>query len=71
MWERRSMFNHRLKSTITKWSHPADIFKDPVCNMMVDETKTQHTLQVNGQKVYLYSAQCKSQSDENPCKYGY
>jgi len=65
----RNFFNEQYDIVILTYT--ADIFKDPVCNMMVDETKTQHTLQVNGQKVYLYSAQCKSQSDENPCKYGY
>lgn len=45
--------------------------KDPVCNMMVDEKKAQYTSQVNGQKVCLYSAQCKSQLDQNPSKYAY
>ena len=45
--------------------------KDPVCNMMVDEKKAQHISEVNGQKVYLCSAQCKSQFDQNPNKYGY
>jgi YHS domain-containing protein len=43
--------------------------KDPVCNMMVDEKKAQHISEVNGQ-VYLCSAQCKSQFDQNPNKYG-
>ena len=47
------------------------MFKDPVCNMMVDENKAQHISEVNGQKVYLCSAQCKSQFDQNPSKYGY
>jgi YHS domain-containing protein len=46
--------------------------KDPVCNMMVDEKKARHISEVNGgQKVYLCSAQCKSQFDQNPNKYGY
>lgn len=45
--------------------------KDPVCNMMVDEKKAQHTSEANGQKIYLCSAQCKSQFDQNPSKYGY
>lgn len=44
--------------------------KDPVCNMMVDEKKARHISEVNGgQKVC--SAQCKSQFDQNPNKYGY
>ena len=45
--------------------------KDPVCNMMVDEKKAQHISEANGQKIYLCSAQCKSQFDQNPSKYGY
>jgi YHS domain-containing protein len=47
------------------------MFKDPVCNTMIDEKKAQHASEVNGQKVYLCSAQCKSQFDENFSKYGY
>ena len=45
--------------------------KDPVCNMMVDEKEAQYTSDVNGQKIYLCSAQCKTQFDQNPTKYGY
>ena len=45
--------------------------KDPVCNMMVDEKKAQHVSEANGQKIYLCFAQCKSQFDQNPNKYGY
>ena len=45
--------------------------KDPVCNMMVDEKKALHISEVNGKKIYLCSAQCKSQFDQNPGKYGY
>jgi YHS domain-containing protein len=45
--------------------------KDPVCCMMVDEKKAQHISEVNGQKIYLCSAACKSQFDQNPSKYGY
>jgi YHS domain-containing protein len=47
------------------------MFKDPVCNMMVDEKKAQHISEVNGQKVYLCSSNCKSQFEQNPNKYGY
>jgi len=39
--------------------------------MMVDEKKAQHVSEVNGQKIYLCSAHCKSQFDQNPSKYGY
>ena len=45
--------------------------KDPVCNMMVDEKKAQYTSEVNGQRIYLCSAQCKNQFDLNPREYGY
>lgn len=46
--------------------------KDPVCGMMVDEhNSAQHVSEVNGQKVYLCFAGCKSQFDQNPGKYGY
>jgi YHS domain-containing protein len=47
------------------------MFKDPVCNMMVDEKKAQHISEVDGQKIYLCSASCKNQFDQNPSKYGY
>jgi Cu+-exporting ATPase len=45
--------------------------KGPVCDMMVDEKKAQHVSEVNGQKIYLCSAACKSQFDQNPSKYRY
>lgn len=45
--------------------------EDPVCGMMVDERKTTHISEVNGQKIYLCSADCKSQFDQNPSKYKY
>jgi YHS domain-containing protein len=48
------------------------MFKDPVCNMMVDEKKTKIVSESGGgRKVYLYSAACKSQFEANPSKYGY
>lgn len=45
--------------------------KDPVCGMMVDESKAQHISAVAGKKVYLCSTSCKNQFEENPKKYGY
>lgn len=48
-----------------------EMAKDPVCNMMVDEKKTQHISEVNGRKIYLCSGACKTQFDQNPSKYGY
>jgi Cu+-exporting ATPase len=44
--------------------------KDPVCGMMVDIKRAQHISETHGQKVYLCSAGCKSQFDQNPGKYG-
>ena len=45
--------------------------KDPVCGMNVDESKTQYTSEINGQKIYLCREQCKKEFDQNPKKYGY
>lgn len=45
------------------------MFKDPVCKMTIDEKKTEHVSEVNGKKVYLCSANCKSEFDKNPKKY--
>jgi Cu+-exporting ATPase len=45
------------------------MFKDPVCNMMVDEKTAKHVSEAAGKKVYLCSAACKQQFDANPKKY--
>lgn len=47
------------------------MFKDPVCNMMVDEKKAKFISDIGSKKVYLCSAKCKSEFDSNPKKYGY
>jgi YHS domain-containing protein len=47
------------------------MFKDPVCNMMIDEKRAQYSSQIAGKKVYLCSASCKTEFDKNPAKYGY
>jgi Cu+-exporting ATPase len=47
-----------------------NMFKDPVCNMMVEEKKTKFISEAAGTKVYLCSAACKSQFEANPSKYG-
>ena len=47
------------------------MFKDPVCNMMVDEKTAKSLSDMNGKKVYLCSAVCKAQFDKNPKKFGY
>ncbi len=47
------------------------MFKDPVCNMMVDEKNAKFVSEYKEKKIYLCSAACKSQFDKNPSKYGY
>jgi YHS domain-containing protein len=47
------------------------MFKDPVCNMMVDEKKAKFISEAKGEKVYLCSAMCKSEFESDPSKYGY
>jgi len=47
------------------------MFKDPVCNMMVDEKKAKFISEGGGRKAYLCSAMCKSEFDSNPKKYGF
>jgi YHS domain-containing protein len=45
------------------------MFKDPVCNMMVDEKTAKHVSEVSGKKVYLCSAMFKEEFNKNPAKY--
>ncbi len=45
--------------------------KDPVCNMNVDEKTAKHVSEINGNRIYLCSAACKQQFEQNPSKYGY
>lgn len=45
--------------------------KDPVCNMNVDEKTAKHVSEIDGNKIYLCSAACKQQLEQNPSKYGY
>ncbi len=47
-----------------------DMAKDPVCKMNVDEKTAKYTSEFNGNKVYLCSAACKQQIEQNPSKYG-
>ena len=47
------------------------MFKDPVCNMTIDEKKAKFVSEVEGKKVYLCSSSCKVQFDKEPKKYGY
>lgn len=45
--------------------------KEPVCNMDIDEKTTKYTSEINGNKAYLCSANCRQQLKQNPSKYGY
>jgi YHS domain-containing protein len=47
------------------------MFKDPVCNMMVDEKTARFVSEAQGKKIFLCSANCKQQFENNPRKYGY
>ncbi|MGH9991729.1 MAG: YHS domain-containing protein [Nitrososphaera sp.] len=47
------------------------MFKDPACNVMVDENNAKFISEVGGKKVYLCSAMCKGEFDSNRKKYGY
>lgn len=47
------------------------MFKDPVCNMMVDEKKTKFTSKAGDKTIYLCSEMCKSEFDADPTKFGY
>jgi YHS domain-containing protein len=47
------------------------MFKDPICNMMVDEKKTKFISHVSNKIVYLCSASCKEKFEQNPQNYGY
>lgn len=47
------------------------MFKDPVCNMMVDEKKVKDISENNGKKIYFCSTACKSEFDKDPGEYGY
>jgi YHS domain-containing protein len=54
-----------------EYVHKIIMFKDPVCNMMVDERTAKHVSEAADKKVYLCSDVCKQQFDANPSKYGY
>jgi YHS domain-containing protein len=47
------------------------MMKDPVCGMMVDETKTQFKSTHDGREFYFCSASCKQTFDKEPHKYGH
>ncbi len=47
------------------------MIKGPFCNMNINEKTTQYTLEINRNKIYLCSAACKHQSEQNTSKYGY
>jgi YHS domain-containing protein len=43
--------------------------RDPVCNMQVDESKTQFKSQHEGQEYAFCSQGCKEKFDRNPQQY--
>ena len=45
--------------------------KHPGCNMNVDKKLQKQTSEINGNKIFLCSAACKQQLEQNPSKYGY
>ena len=45
--------------------------KEQVCNMDIDEKTTKYTSEINGNKAYLCSANCRQQLKQNSSKYGY
>ncbi|MFI5416699.1 MAG: YHS domain-containing protein [Nitrososphaerales archaeon] len=47
------------------------MFKDPLCNMMVDEKKAKFVSHVADKAIYLCSSSCKEKFEQNPQKYGY
>lgn len=46
-----------------------EMFKDPVCNMMVDEKKAKHKSEYNGKTFYFCATSCKATFDKDPAKY--
>jgi P-type Cu+ transporter len=47
------------------------MMKDPVCKMMVDETKTKLKSEHDGKAFYFCSAACKARFDNDPHRYGH
>ena len=43
--------------------------KEPVCNINIDEKTAKYTSEINGNKAYLCSANCRQQLIQNPSKY--
>ena len=46
-----------------------DLFKDPVCHMMVDKAKARATSQHKGETYYFCAPGCKRMFDKDPAKY--
>ncbi len=45
------------------------MFKDPVCNMMVDEKITKYVSEIDGARTYFCSLTCKSEFEEHKKDY--
>jgi len=47
------------------------MIKDPVCGMMVEETKSKFCSEHDGRSFCFCSASCKVQFDRDPHRYGH
>jgi YHS domain-containing protein len=47
------------------------MMKDPVCGMMVDETKTKLKSEHEGKTFYFCSVACETAFEKDPHKYGH
>ena len=45
------------------------MFKDPVCNMMVDERTAKYVSEIEGVRTYFCSAACKTEFEEHERDY--
>jgi YHS domain-containing protein len=60
--------NRRYRNSLTAlWS----VQKDPVCGMMVDETKTKLKSEHDGRTFFFCSASCLGEFEKNPHKYAH
>jgi YHS domain-containing protein len=58
------------------WGHvrlavQTSMTRDPVCNMMVDESKTTLKSEHDGRVLYFCSTGCKAAFDKDPHRYGH
>jgi YHS domain-containing protein len=58
-----------LKNTWPHVEREADVVKDPVCGMMIDEKTAAATSQYKGRTYYFCAAVCKERFDRSPQSY--